>query len=307
MLHFDIEEISYVLGENSRDVIADLGFESVVPKTGIFRVHETSRVATELATEALSKLFEKQPSLPKDIDCLICVSQSPEDYLPGMACRLQESLGLHQNLLALDVSQGCSGFVAALSVAVRLLDAFRQIVIVCTDTYRSKIRKDDRSTSAVFSDAASATMISRGGRLSIVGESHFTDGSGRKFLNQPISREADQSRLFMSGADVLLFTQRVVPKEIERALNSAGLAVADVTNWYLHQASRLVLDSLESRVKPRTEFLRNIETVGNAVSSSIPILLAEDLSRISTGYSVLSGFGVGLSASTLVLSASNTA
>jgi 3-oxoacyl-[acyl-carrier-protein] synthase-3 len=218
-----------------------------------------------------------------------------------MSFALQHQCHLPKSVLSIDLSLGCSGFVAALVLGVNLLSRFENVVIVCADNYRSKVEKSDRSTSAIFSDAASACLIRREGALRIVGDSHFADGSGGKHLIQHLGGGIEPDRLQMAGADVLLFTQRVVPAEIQKLLKNSGVTKDEVDNWYFHQASKLVLDSLEARIAPKNSIRRNIEHIGNTTSSSIPILLASDLAALDGKVSVLSGFGVGLSVSSVLI------
>jgi 3-oxoacyl-[acyl-carrier-protein] synthase-3 len=301
-MSFAIQGVATQLGETRIDIRENEKFLPVIEKTGIRFVFETSGTAIDLASGALDQLMSEHPDALSGPSALICVSQSPEYFLPSMSCQLQEKCQLPTQLLAFDLGQGCSGFVQALIVGTSLLANFKNIVIVTTDTYRSKLRKDDRATAAVFSDGASATWISSGGPLEIIAESHFTDGSGKKFLFQKVHEEQSIGQLSMSGADVLLFTQRIVPVEVENLMKATGKNSVEIGNWYLHQASKLVLDRLEAKIQPAVPFHRNIHEVGNLVSSSIPFLLARDISKLNTGLTVMSGFGVGLSASSVLIS-----
>jgi 3-oxoacyl-[acyl-carrier-protein] synthase-3 len=299
---FAIEDIQYVLGETPVPIRSTFPeYSKVIEKTGIEVVHESSTSALDLAHEALEKLLNFNPGLSELMGCIIYVSQSPVNFLPSGACSLQSRSSIGNSVIAFDMGQGCSGFVQALSVASKMVSEFCNIVIVCADTYRAKIEKGDRSTSVVFSDAASATWISNRPKLSILSESHFTDGSGGKFLQQAVPAAGQISYLKMSGADVLLFTRRVVPQEIENVLHKALLNQEDIDYCFLHQASKLVLDGLVERF-PRFKMIPvNLENIGNTVSSSIPILISEHKNVINESRSVLSGFGVGLSTATIVL------
>jgi 3-oxoacyl-[acyl-carrier-protein] synthase-3 len=214
---------------------------------------------------------------------------------------VQAECEIQGRVLALDVSQGCSGFVQALVVLVSILKDRQHGLIVCADTYRSKISPGDRSTSAVFSDGASATWISKDGNLSILGEEHFSDGSGAKYLNQPIVTDRKPGKLHMSGSDVLLFTRNQVSKQIASVIAESGVKPDDIESYYFHQASKVVLDGLENKFNIGMRMKRNIEEYGNLVSSSIPILMAPYLEKVNGEVSMLSGFGVGLSASTLLI------
>ena len=300
---FAIEDVQFALGEHHLTVRKEFPeFVKVVEKTGIEVVHETKRSALDLAESALEKLLRENPELRDSASCLIYVSQSPTNFLPSGACTLQYRCNLPNSLLAFDIGQGCSGFVQALSVAAKLIKSFEQVIVVCADTYRSKLDKKDRSTCTVFSDGASATWISNRPKLQIRAESHTTDGSGEKHLYHRVNQNGENSHLHMSGADVLLFTRRVVPGEIEKVLEESGLSTSDVSYCFLHQASKLVIDGLSARLTGIDCIPTNISNTGNTVSSSIPILMAEYLDVINDSTSVLSGFGVGLSTATVLIS-----
>jgi len=299
---FAIRDIKYVLGKN--EIIIREKFPEFVPviiKTGIEKVFETNGSALDLGVEALDELLGASSLLKSSIGCLIYVTQSQTDFLPSGACVLQDRCGLPNSIMAFDMSQGCSGFVQALSIAANLLNTFENIVIVCADTYRSKLDVADRATSPLFSDGASATWISRDGDLRVVGESHTTDGSGRDFLYHRIPTTETKEFLHMSGADVLLFSKRVVSSEIVKVLEKCSLDISEIDNWYFHQASKVVLDGLEQRFKTPKPFARNLQDIGNTVSSSIPILLHTRLAEVNSSRSLLCGFGVGLSTATMVL------
>ena len=299
---FAIRAISSEFGEiqiSLRDQYPD--FHNVISKTGIERVFETSGSAIELAIRALNKLFNENDLGRNEVGCLIYVSQSPSHFLPSGACLLQESCDLPESIMAFDLAQGCSGFVQALSLSTKLVEQFKNVVIVCADNYRSKLDPIDRSTSLLFSDAATATWISSQPKLNILAESHLTNGSGSKFLFHKVPAYNEKEFLYMAGADVLLFAKKCVPSEIKIALDRCGINSSDVSRWFMHQASKLVLDSLDQRIAPSGGVERNLEQIGNTVSSSIPILLQNRLSDLNEGINVLCGFGVGLSIATLVI------
>ena len=63
-----------------------------------------------------------------------------------------------------------------------------------------------------------------------------------------------------------------------------------------------MIDGLSARLTGIDCIPTNISNTGNTVSSSIPILMAEYLDVINDSTSVLSGFGVGLSTATVLIS-----
>lgn len=299
---FEISDICSEIGE-SELLVSSLSpdFEKAVSKTGITKVFATERDSYELALSATRKLLDKNPSLKFRPLVIIYVSQSSVDFLPAYSCRLQNDLELSHEVLAFDMGQGCSGFVQALYLSSKLISDFENIVIICCDTYRAKLEISDRSTSTLFSDAATAILIKAGGALRIAGHTHITDGSGANLLYHSRNKDRNGGHLFMAGSDVLLFTKRVVYRQAEETIAISEISVDDVDNVVVHQASKLVLDELERRFGSKVNFPRNIEKYGNTVSSSIPLLLENMLDRLNNETTVMCGFGVGLSSSCLVL------
>lgn len=299
---FSIKGIGSALGDTPIEVASiSEDFQKAIAKTGISTVFESSVSAYELALKACSDLQNRIGQSLEHVDVILFVSQSPVESLPASACRIQHSLGLDNNCLAFDIGQGCSGFVQGLYLADRLLTESRTVLLICADTYRNKLDRLDRSTSTIFSDAATAILITSEPELAIAASTHITDGSGADLLFHSFDSKKNSGNLHMSGSDVLLFTKRVVFKQTLDTLEKAGIRLVDVANVVTHQASKLVLDELERRFGDDVNFVQDLERYGNTVSSSIPLLLQERLSILKQGPTVLSGFGVGLSSSCIVL------
>jgi 3-oxoacyl-[acyl-carrier-protein] synthase-3 len=108
--------------------------------------------------------------------------------------------------------------------------------------------------------------------------------------------------LTMSGAEVFLWTRNRVAKQIRAALEAELTLGHRIGTVVLHQASKLVVETIQSALPKETRVPTNFEVVGNTVSSSIPILLAQETAILKqSGSTLLSGFGVGLSSSVMVI------
>jgi len=296
MTSFRIDAVEFSLGEHETELLVEYPeFAPVLEKTGMPRHFGTDASLLELAARSAHKALDAHPK-SRDIGALIVVTQSSEHFLPSVACVLQDRLGISRNVLAFDINQGCSGFVQALVVAVGLLDAHRSAMIVCADKYRSKLRTDDRSTLAVFSDASAAVLISRDGPLRIGIQSHLTDGSGGAHLIQPVGKT-----LHMGGSDVFIWTRTKVARQIGDLIERETREHAMPDVLYMHQASRLVVDSVCGTLPQDIRTPVNYEKVGNTTSSSIPILIHDRLDEFTASNSLLAGFGVGLSSSCVTI------
>ena len=95
------------------------------------------------------------------------------------------------------------------------------------------------------------------------------------------------------------FAIRTVPKTINELLEKAGLSVEDIDWFVYHQANEYMLRNLVDHNNiPWEKLVLCMETIGNTVSASIPIAMADALAtgQVLPGQKLaLVGFGVGYS------------
>jgi 3-oxoacyl-[acyl-carrier-protein] synthase-3 len=294
----------------------------VTAKTGILarRIASPGECASDLGVIAARKLFDSSISKAENVDFLLYCTQSPDYFLPTTACLLQDRLGLGTGCGAIDINQGCSGFVYGLAVAKGLVEsgAARCVLLITADTYTRYVNRRDRGTRPIFGDGAAATLIGVAQAAhEIIGPFVLgTDGRGAKNLivasgglRNPLTidtlreREDGNGRsdqyLYMNGAEVFAFALRVVPDAVGRLLNRSGLDMEDVDHFVFHQANTFMLERLRDKLKiPPEKFVIDMKDTGNTGSASIPIVLDRALGhgRIRPGDRVLLlGFGVGYS------------
>ena len=312
-LYSKISDIQYYLPPkllSNEDLVSDnpdWRMDDIEKKTGIkYRyICEDAQTSKDIALLACEKIFNSNVRR-SDIDFLIVITESPEYIAPAMSCDLQNSLGLETSIASFDVNLGCSGFVYGLMVADSILCAnnYSNGLLVCVDTYSKYISSNDRTCRPLFSDAASATLITASKKKTVGPFVLGTDGSGYKDLmvkNSGTIKNVDTERnlYFMNGSAVFMFTMRVVPKAVNDLLIKEKCNTEDIDLFVFHQASKLVIDNLKRLLKLSNEkVFENYQLVGNTVSSSIPIALsqAKSAKKIKKGSIVmLVGFGVGLS------------
>src|SRR4051812_4201873 len=113
--------------------------EKITSKTGIVarRVSAPGECASDLGAAAARTLFDSGACTPTEIDFLLFCTQSPDYLLPTTACLLQPRLGLGTSCGAIDINQGCSGFVYGLSLAKGLVEngTAGRVLLITADTY----------------------------------------------------------------------------------------------------------------------------------------------------------------------------
>ncbi len=290
-------------------------------KTGIHTRHIVKEeLVSDLAVNAAEKLFSEYSIERSTIDFLLLCTQSPDYYLPSTSCIIQERLKLRTGTGAFDYNLGCSGFVYGLAVAKGLLSAgiARRVLLITAETYTRHIHHQDRSTRTIFGDAAAATLITTEDIGKIKDFVLGTDGSGANNLIVPAGAMAlprnpqtseekqddsgnirSKNNIYMNGPEIFAFTLRTVPKLVEDTLYKNGLTKDDIDYYIFHQANRYILTVLREKLDiPEEKFYIDVESLGNTVSSTIPIALhgAIKSTKIKTGSKVfIAGFGVGYS------------
>lgn len=318
-----IKDIAYYLPEailTNEQIAAEFpewSAEKVVSKVGITERHIAAEdeTATDMAYKAAETLFAN--GIDRGcVDFVLLCTQSGDYFLPSSACLLQDRLGLSTHCGALDFNLGCSGYEYGLALAKGLIVAgvAKNVLLLTAETYTKYIHQQDKGNRTIFGDGASASLISTDGFAEIGEVVVGTDGSGaenlivrslgarHKSLMNDLHIDEEEGlvsgdHLYMHGANIFNFTADVVPPMVEELLRKSGLKQEDVDLWVFHQANKYMINYLRKLLDiDKEKFYLYMEHVGNTVSSTIPIALAEARreGRLH-GNVLLAGFGVGLS------------
>ncbi|MFY8285231.1 ketoacyl-ACP synthase III [Pseudoalteromonas sp. SSMSWG5] len=253
---------------------------------------------SDMVVKAVEALLEKSQLGKNEIEALVVVTQNADfGGLPHCSAIAHGKLLLKPNVSCFDISLGCSGYVYGLSIlkAHMIEMGFKNAILVTADPYSKIINREDRVTSLLFGDAATATLLSTEGVFSIERPLLNTEGSGGEAL-------VKKEHLFMNGRQVFNFAATKVPAHITEYLTQYSLNKEDIDAFILHQGSASIVEvisrklGLESKKAPL-----DIRKTGNTVSSSIPILLERYIHDKEGNNIIISGFGVGLSWATNLL------
>lgn len=300
-----VDQIAVEIPESRLDAV-DLGRKLnaseafLSEKVGMRRLARMPRGwdTSDLAASAAQKILDGGAVKSTELECLVVVTQNPDRHgLPHTSAIVHGKLGLPKACLTFDISLGCSGFVAALSILRGVMheNGLRRGLLITADPYSKVIDEGDRDTMLIFGDAATATLLSDEPTWSI---GKFDFGTAGEFAGSLSVQE--NGKLSMNGRSVFNFVATEVPASIQRTLHRNELTMADIDRILLHQGSRYIVDTLAARLGAREKIQFCCSDYGNTISSSIPIILAGDMAP-SDRRVVISGFGVGLSWATTIL------
>lgn len=325
-----IKAISYYLPEKvvtNEELVKEFpewSVDIIAKKVGINERHiaAENETAGDMALKAAEKLIVENGIDKSTIDFVLLCTQSPDYFLPSTSCIIQNKLGLSTKCGAFDFNLGCSGYEYGLAMAKSLIVSgiAKNILLLTAETYNKHIHPKDKGNRTIFGDGASASLISKEG-FARIGEFVLgTDGSGydrlihktgamrhyerlNDFHEDENGNPLSSDHLFMDGKAIFDFTSDVVPPMIEETLQKNNLTSDDVDLYVFHQANKYMINYLRKLMEiDKDKFYVYMETVGNTVSSTIPIALCEAMKEDKLhGNVVLAGFGVGLSYGAVVL------
>ena len=278
----------------------DLNDSFVENKIGVLEtaVKNTGDFASDMAIEAMQDLLAKSTLELEAIDVLIVVTQNPDVNIPHVSARVHGHFDLTSGCACFDVSLGCSGFVYALSIISSFMrqNKLQNGVLITSDPYSDIIDESDKNTSMIFGDAATASWI---GANPVFSLDDFTFGTSGRLYNHLI---IENSALYMNGRGIFNFVAKEVPKDIATLLERSSLDLADIEVFIFHQGSKYIVDTLVKRLGVSSEKVPfRMTNYGNTVSSSIPLILDEYFGVKVGSRLLLSGFGVGLSWSSCLI------
>jgi 3-oxoacyl-[acyl-carrier-protein] synthase-3 len=247
---------------------------------------------TDLCLKAYENLLKKIPIVSSDIEVLTVVTQNPDTRIPHTSAIVHGKLGLKEKCACFDIALGCTGFVHGLSIMQSFMKehGFRTGLLFTADPYSKIIDKTDKDTSLLFGDASTATLISNAPVFVSRCMTFGTLGTNYKELM------FNGTKLRMNGRAVLDFIMRYVPDDIHVLLKKSSIDISDIDRFVFHQGSRYIIDMLTKRLKlDRNKVVFDIFDYGNAVSSSIPIILEKEITNVDSKKILISGFGTGLS------------
>ena len=306
-MSFSIASIKYKIGEVAVPVseiceTTGRNYARLLQRSGFEYVHRTKK-----SEEIFFGEFINQELVVSRADFIIFVNQSMPSLIPGKIPGLFANRSDVNSVGFLEISDGCTGFSRALVVANAMMESnlSSRVHIICGEKYSKFYEDHDESVSPIFSDAISLTTLTKEGPYKIIGFKFLNFFSMSNSIS--VSKDNEGSdKIRMDGARVLTWATSEIPMLVNELLSEAGLSAEFVNSWFLHQGSKVVVESLSEKFGIDLCDNFNSSQLGNTVSSTIPIMIKESLIKsgrnsIERGHAIVLGFGIGLSVVALLL------
>ena len=291
------------------------------------RVFDENLCISDVAVFAFEKLFSEHAVEKDSIDALILVTETPDYLMPPTSNVIQGRLGMKEDMICMDINQGCAGFEIGLIQAFMMLeqDSIRRVALVNGEMLSRKVSKRDRNSYPLIGDALSITIVDKSETDNKIFANVKMDGAGcfaiqipAGGLRLPCSAETAKpekdtygnwrspENLVMKGDEVFMFVQKKVPPMIREILEYGGKDKEEVEFFMFHQPNAFMVNKLASSLRvPKEKMPSNIVGLfGNSSSVTVPLNIAFNIGQELCERPMLlcmAGFGVGLVWSSILM------
>lgn len=290
--------------------MVDTNDEWIRSRTGISErriLKEPGKGSSDMAVPAVQEILRKKNLDPKDIDCIICATVTPDMVFPATANIIADKLGA-TNAWGYDMSAACSGFLFALSTGAMYIESgrYKKVIVIGVDKMSAIVDYTDRTTCIIFGDGAGAVLLEPNEEgLGIQDTIMKSDGSGRHYLHmkaggsvKPATAETVAARehfAYQEGQAVFKFAVKGMADVSAELLERNKLTGDDIAWLVPHQANLRIIDATANRMGlAKEKVMINIQKYGNTTAATLPLCLWDWESQLNKGDKiVLSAFGGG--------------
>ena len=284
--------------------LIDTSDEWIRTRTGIVtRYHaDADETVPEMARWAAELALSTSGIDAASVDLVVAASMTSQHRSPTVAGLVSAAIGTG-GAAVIDVNVACSGFVHALAIAdlsIRCGSATRAIVIG-SDKMTAFTEPSDRSTSVLTADGAGAVVIEASAEAGIA---PVAWGSVPDMV-QAVRMQPPSEMFEQDGRAVYRWALTHGASNARRAIELAGVDVADIAVLVTHQANLRIIEPLAEQLGMSDRVVvKDVVVSGNTSAASIPLGFSKwwHAGKIpADSLALLFGFGGGFAyASTVV-------
>jgi len=308
----------YILTNEELSRMVDTSDEWIMQRVGIKERHilrEEGKASAYMGGQAVLNLLEKTGAKPEEIELVICVTVTPDMQFPATANLISHFAGI-ENAWSFDLAAACSSFIFGLVTASQFIESgqYKKIILVASDKMSSIVDYTDRTTCALFGDAAAAVLLEPTTEdVGVVDHIFGVDGSAAKYLHlkaggslRPSSIETVMNKehyLYQEGQAVFKVAVSKMADVAVQMMERHNLTPENLAWLIPHQANLRIIDATGRRMGlPAEKVMINIQKYGNTTSATIPLCISDFEKQLKKGDNlILAAFGGGFTWGSLYL------
>ncbi len=300
----------YVLTNKELETMVETSDEWITSRTGIKErriLKGENQGVSVMGIAAVKDMLAKTKTDPKEIDCIIFATITPDLTFPATANIVATAVGA-VNAFSFDLAAACSGFIYALNTGSSFIQSgmYKKVIVIGGDKMSAILDYTDRTTCIIFGDGAGCVLLeSTTEDVGVIDSILKSDGTGESYLNLkaggsrlPASHETVDKRLhyvYQEGAAVYKFAVTNMA-EVAAQVAERNNLTSETISWLVpHQANKRIIDAAASRVGISDDkVMMNIQRYGNTTAGTIPLLLWDYEKKLKKGDNlIIAAFGGG--------------
>ena len=292
------------------------------------RIAKESTSASDLCCVGLAHILEQGWLKKEDIGGIVVATTVPDHFIPPVSSLIHGKFDLDEEVVCVDISQGCVAFLWGLIEAFMLVEHTpdKKILVFATDVLSKKVSKKDRNSYPLIGDACGIAVVEQcegagdiytilRNRGDIDGVLCIPAGGSRLAYSAETAELRDMDgdgnlraleNLSMKGSEVFNFVQSMIPPLIDDVMEYAGETKENIEWFLFHQPNKFMLRKLAEKLKVPYEKMpmNTVEEFGNSSGACIPVNITYNLSsamKTKKQRCCISAFGSGLTWGAMVI------
>ncbi len=287
----------------------DSSDEWIRERSGIIerRYAALDETVVDMGAAAAATALERSGIAPEQIGMVLTANVTHPYQTPSAAAEIAYRIGA-VNAGALDIAAACAGFCYGIGIANDLVcgGTAKYVIVIGVEKLSDWTDHKDRGSAFIFADGAGAVVVGPSDTPAIGPTIWGADGSQKDAITMTQSLIDYRNHggeifptLLMQGQQVFRWAVSEMPKVAVRALDAAGVQLADLDAFIPHQANMRITDAIAKSLKlpAHIPIARDIAYTGNTSAASVPLAMDRMLAAgeiHSGGAALLIGFGAGL-------------
>jgi 3-oxoacyl-[acyl-carrier-protein] synthase-3 len=261
----------------------------IVKRTGIKqRRFYLEGPTSDMIIPAAKKVLTKRKIKPKEIDCILVCTVTPDFSFPSTACVVQEKLGC-KNAWGYDISAACSSFLYGLQTASSFINSglAKKVLLCGADKMTSILNLNDRNQAVLFGDGAAVCLIEESDdpKLGIIDADLHINGEGGKYLKKIAGGsflpawnnnvKPEDHYIYQDGQPVFKNAVSEMSNSVHTIMKRNKISVKDLTWLVPHQANMRIIKAVGERAGiPDEKVAITVDKLGNTTAATIPTALS---------------------------------
>lgn len=289
---------------------------------GTRRVAMEGETVGDYAIYGIKKMLEDGVFKESEIGAIIVTTTSPDHFIPPISNIVQGKFDFDEDVVCIDISQGCCGYTVGLTYAFMTLNSLlnKKVLLIAGDMLSARVSTRDRASRPITGDSVTISIIENTSEENRVYCSLKNDGKDAFAVyipaggtRMPITPETTKEEedefgnwrgkqhLVMQGDLVFNIIINMTPVMMEELLVKSGDKMDDIDYFVCHQSSSFTLKKLAQRLEVSEERLPRdiVPKYGNSSSATIPVTMCEHVDQFFADGKkkkiMFAAFGTGMS------------